>query len=65
VQYAKGAPENPLSDDELRYKAVSQIEPVLGKARCGELLARVSSLDEVRDFSEVTGLLANPSTGKK
>jgi 2-methylcitrate dehydratase PrpD len=65
VQYAKGAPENPLSDEELRYKAVSQIEPVLGKARCGELLARVSSLDEVRDFSEVTGLLANPSTGKK
>ena len=31
IPFAKGAPENPLSDDELHRKAVSQIEPVFGK----------------------------------
>ena len=29
VVFAKGAPENPLSDAELRAKVVSQVEPVL------------------------------------
>jgi 2-methylcitrate dehydratase PrpD len=57
VKFAKGAPENPLTDDELRYKAVSQIEPVLGERRCNALLARVASLEECRDFREVTRLL--------
>ena len=37
IQFAKGAPENPLSDEELHHKVVSQIEPVLGKERCLEL----------------------------
>ncbi len=57
VNFAKGAPENPLTDEELRDKAVSQIEPVLGKARCNELLACVASLENVRDCREVTRLL--------
>jgi 2-methylcitrate dehydratase PrpD len=58
VAYAKGAPENPLSDEEVRRKAVSQIEPVLGKAHCDELLACVSSLEDVRDAGELTQLLS-------
>ncbi|MGZ5125850.1 MAG: hypothetical protein ACXWC1_23960, partial [Burkholderiales bacterium] len=57
IPYAKGAPENPLSDDELRHKVVSQVEPVLGSERCRELIACVSSLEEVGDFSELTKLL--------
>jgi 2-methylcitrate dehydratase PrpD len=58
IPFAKGAPENPLSDAELRDKAVSQIEPVLGEARCKALLACVASLEDVRDFAELTALLA-------
>jgi hypothetical protein len=38
IPFAKGAPENPLSDEELHRKVVSQVEPVLGKARCSELM---------------------------
>jgi hypothetical protein len=57
VKFAKGAPENPLTDDELRAKAVSQIEPVLGSTRCTELLACVSALEDVRDVSDLTRLL--------
>src|SRR3954464_5190938 len=30
VRFGKGAPENPLSDEELRHKVVSQVAPVLG-----------------------------------
>jgi 2-methylcitrate dehydratase PrpD len=57
IAFAKGAPENPLSDEELRLKAVSQIEPVLGKERCAAILQRINSLEDVRDFSDLTRLL--------
>jgi 2-methylcitrate dehydratase PrpD len=57
VAFGKGAPENPLSDDELHDKVVSQIEPVLGNARCNELLSCVASLESLPDFSELTRLL--------
>jgi 2-methylcitrate dehydratase PrpD len=57
IPYAKGAPENPLSDDELGHKVRSQVEPVLGSERCRELIACVSSLEQVQDFSELTRLL--------
>ena len=57
IPFAKGAPENPLSDDELHCKAVSQIEPVLGKTRCDELISRVLKLEMVPDFEELTRLL--------
>lgn len=58
VKFAKGAPENPLTDDELHAKAVSQIEPVLGGSRCAALLACVASLEDVRDIAELVDLLA-------
>lgn len=58
IPFAKGAPENPLSDEELRQKVVLQIEPALGKAGCGEVLSCVSALEAVPDFSELTRLLA-------
>jgi 2-methylcitrate dehydratase PrpD len=61
IAFAKGAPENPLSDAELHRKAVSQVEPVLGKARCSALLACVSSLEDVREFSKLTALLVQPA----
>lgn len=63
IPFAKGAPENPLSDDELHHKVVSQIEPVFGTARCGELLSCVSALEAVSDFSELTRLLVPPGRG--
>lgn len=65
IAYAKGAPENPLSDEELRNKAVSQIEPVLGKTRCSELLACVASLEDVRNAAELTRLLGVEKTIRK
>ena len=53
VKYGKGAPENPLSDDELRAKVVSQVEPVLGAAQCRALIECVASFDDVRDAREL------------
>jgi 2-methylcitrate dehydratase PrpD len=58
VKYAKGAPENPLSDDELRGKVVSQVEPVLGPAQCRTLIECVASLEDVRDAWELLRLLS-------
>lgn len=58
IAFAKGAPENPLSDDELTRKAVSQIEPVLGAQRTGEILACVAQLETLPDFAALIRLLS-------
>ena len=57
VKFGKGAPENPLSDDELHRKVVSQVEPVLGAKGCAALIACVSELESVRDATELMRLL--------
>jgi len=57
IPFAKGAPENPLTDDELHRKALSQIEPVFGKQRCGEILACVTTLESVAEFDTLMRLL--------
>jgi 2-methylcitrate dehydratase PrpD len=61
IAFAKGAPENPLSDAELHAKVVSQVEPVLGAAGCKSLMATVASLEDVPNARELLTLLARPS----
>ena len=57
TKFAKGAPERPLSDDELGTKVNSLLEPALGAARCRELTDCVAGLESVKDFSELVRLL--------
>jgi 2-methylcitrate dehydratase PrpD len=58
VRHAKGAPENPLSDAELRAKAESLIGPVLGGARCRDIAEAIDELDALADCSDLMSLLA-------
>jgi 2-methylcitrate dehydratase PrpD len=58
VRFAKGAPENPLSDEALRAKVTAQVEPVLGASRVNELIACVSHLEDVTDCRDLTRLLS-------
>src|SRR5579875_1346047 len=55
--FAKGAPENPLSDDELETKAASLIPPVLGDGAFRNLLAAIRDLEAMYDFRELTRIL--------
>ncbi|MFI5014148.1 MAG: MmgE/PrpD family protein [Hyphomicrobiales bacterium] len=57
VPFAKGAPENPLTDEELDAKVVSLVTPVLGRARCRQLTACIARLEELADLRELTRLL--------
>jgi 2-methylcitrate dehydratase PrpD len=57
IPFAKGAPENPLDDDELELKAVSLITPVLGTARCRQVMAQIARLEELDDLRDLTQLL--------
>jgi 2-methylcitrate dehydratase PrpD len=63
IEFAKGAPENPLSEAELHAKVASLVEPVLGAAICAALIERVAGLESVKDFREVIRLLA-PSAAR-
>jgi 2-methylcitrate dehydratase PrpD len=57
VPFAKGAPENPLSDAELDIKVRSLVVPVLGEARCRALVERVARLEELGDMRELMRLM--------
>jgi 2-methylcitrate dehydratase PrpD len=64
VQFAKGAPQAPLSDAELADKVASLIDPVLGAPRRREIAATVATLEHLTDMRALTRLLARGSAGK-
>jgi hypothetical protein len=64
VQFAKVAPQAPLSDAELADKVASLIDPVLGAPRRREIAATIATLEDLADMRALTRLLAHSSTGK-
>ena len=64
VQFAKGAPQNPLSDRELADKVAALIDPVLGVSRRSEITATIARLDELEDVRVLTRLLTTGDAGK-
>lgn len=57
IPFAKGAPENPLTDAELAAKVESLIVPALGAARCRDIVACVANLENLADMSGLVRLL--------
>jgi 2-methylcitrate dehydratase PrpD len=58
VEYPRGNPENPLSDDELRAKFRSLTTRILGEKACENLQAAIFDLSRARDVTSLTQLLA-------
>ena len=58
VPFAKGAPEAPISDEELEAKAKSLLDPVIGAAGTRELIAGIASLERCGDVTAVLCLAA-------
>ena len=65
IPFAKGAPENPLSDAELHAKVESLVEPVLGASACAALVDCVAGIETVKDFREVIRLLVPDERAQK
>jgi 2-methylcitrate dehydratase PrpD len=53
-----GEGENPMTDADLERKLMANCGPLVGKARCGALLATVWSFDGTRNAGELLRLLA-------
>lgn len=58
VRYATGAPEAPVSDDQLIDKALGLMAPVLGDRTARRLVDTILSLEDVEHFAEVVRMLA-------
>ena len=56
VVHATGAPENPMTDDQLEVKFRTLVGDVLPKERVEGLLGRLWELDQAPDISEVVAL---------
>ena len=55
--FAKGAPQNPVTDPELIDKAETLMGPVLGRPRFREIVDTIWNLEKVQDFRIVTRML--------
>lgn len=57
VNFAKGMPQNPLTEDELRDKFTTLACSVLSKRKVRKILSIVDELEELEDVRELTRLL--------
>jgi 2-methylcitrate dehydratase PrpD len=58
VEYPRGNPENPLSDDDLRAKFRSLTAKIVGEKTCEKLQTAILGLAQARDVTSLTQLLA-------
>lgn len=57
VDYPKGSIQNPMSDQELRAKFDSLVEPVLGAARAAQVAEAVADIENCADVGALMRLL--------
>ena len=57
VDWPKGHPNNPLTQEELVTKFLRLVTPVISKERAGEIIAMVNRLEEVENIGELAKLL--------
>jgi 2-methylcitrate dehydratase PrpD len=57
VDNVRGTPENPMTRAEVATKATDLITPILGKAKCSELIERIFHLEGVGDIRQLRPLL--------
>ena len=53
TRHPPGTKENPLTTEQVNAKTRSLIEPVLGKARTEDVIAKVNGLEEVADIRDL------------
>jgi 2-methylcitrate dehydratase PrpD len=57
VDNVRGTPENPMTRSEVVAKATDLIAPILGVAKCSELVKKVFQLESASDIRELRPLL--------
>jgi 2-methylcitrate dehydratase PrpD len=57
VVAVRGTPDNPMSRDEVVDKAADLIAPVIGEARCSQLIDRTLSIEDIPDITALRPLL--------
>ena len=58
VIHVRGTAANPMTEDEVAAKAGDLMEPILGAARTGELIAAILALETVDDCRDLRRLLS-------
>ena len=61
VQYSKGHPKNPISNEELNAKFMDAVVPLLGQSRADQIAERVWHIESMDDAAELTRLSVKPA----
>lgn len=60
VEYPKGSPENPMSEQEVNDKFRSMVTPVIGTARAEAIIDAVAQIEDIKRIDEFVDLLVTP-----
>lgn len=60
VAYSKGLPENPMSEDEVKAKFRSLVEPILSVRQAQQIIDAVDRIESIEDIDELARLLVVP-----
>ena len=61
VAFSKGLPENPMSEDEVKEKFRSLVDPILPPGQPQELIDTVDSIEVVKNIDDLVKLLIVPA----
>jgi 2-methylcitrate dehydratase PrpD len=56
IAHASGTHQNPMTDEALQAKFMANAEPVLGMARCQDLVQKVGSLEDCVDVNDLISM---------
>ncbi len=59
VDYCKGDPKNPMSDEEIKNKFRRLAQRKMSSKRVEEIIAAVERIEELKDMRELARLLAS------
>jgi 2-methylcitrate dehydratase PrpD len=65
VQYSKGHPKNPLTDDDLTAKFVASVEPVVGTSRAAQMVDRIWAIEKMENAGELIELTLKSTSSRK
>jgi 2-methylcitrate dehydratase PrpD len=64
VDHPLGDPQNPVSDRELREKAMTFLKPIFKEKGATAILETIGSMEEIRNMGELTSLLTKKKTAR-
>ena len=60
IAHASGTKQNPMTDEALKAKFMANATPIIGVARCQDIVQKIDTLEACADVNELMALCSLP-----